>query len=253
VIVMTETKPNLALRAVRESMRMSQDDFANAIQLAGIRAGQPNAASKRLVQRWEAGDIIMPRPVYVRALEMATGRSLEQLGFPAGSDAFVVDDGRGGHDLEVRAGAYNPLAGAPRPVHGNYSGVWLSRYEYWSSSREAMFASLHHVLVLQHSDQLTVRSLPNSADSLVTMALSVDGNVVTGTWTENTSAEGFYRGAIYHGALQMQADATGRRMTGKWVGFGKSGETNTGPWSLEFRDASTSKAAVDRYDRPPEG
>lgn len=249
----TETKPNLALRAVRESLLMSQDDLARAVQQAGLRSGEPNDVSKRTVQRWEAGLIAMPRPVLARALEMATGRPLDQLGFPAGSDAMVVDDGRGGHDLEVRARAHSPLAGAPRPVHGNYSGIWLSRYEYYSSSRAAMFASLHHVLVLQHSDQLTVRSLPGSADSMVTMDLSVDGAVITGTWVEHTASEGFYRGARYHGALQMQADATGRRMTGKWVGFGKDGETNTGPWSLEFLDASTAKATVDRYDRPPAG
>jgi transcriptional regulator with XRE-family HTH domain len=245
------TKPNLTLKAVRESLRLSQDDMARAVQQAGARAGEPNAANKRLVQRWESGDIEMPRPVYVRALEMVTGRPIEQLGFPAGSDAMVVDDGRGGHDLEVRAPTYSPLTGAPRPGHGVYSGVWLSRYEYYSSSRQAMFSSLHHVVVLQHGDRLTVRSLPNSADSLVTMDLSVDGSVITGTWVENTASEGFYRGARYHGALQLQADATGRRMTGKWVGFGKDGETNTGPWLLEHLDSSTTKATVDRYDRPP--
>lgn len=248
---MTETKPNLALKAVRESMRMSLDDFARAVQLAGIRAGEPNQVSKRTVARWEAGGIAMPRPVLARALEMATGRPLDQLGFPAGSDAFVVDDGRGGHDLEVRHPAHQAFTGTPRPVHGNYSGIWLSRYSYWSSSRQAMFDSLHHVLILQHSDQLTVTSLAGSADSMLSMGLSVEGNVITGTWSENTAPEGFYRGARYFGALQMQADATGRRITGKWVGFGKDGETNTGPWSLQWLDGSTTKAAVDRYDRPP--
>jgi transcriptional regulator with XRE-family HTH domain len=230
---------------------MSLDDFARAVQLAGLRAGEPNQVSKRTVARWEAGRIAMPRPVLARALEMATGLPLDQLGFPAGSDAFVVDDGRGGHDLVVRAETRSPLAGAPRPVHGNYSGVWLSRYSYWSSSRQAMFDSLHHVRILQHSDQLTVTTIEGSADSVLTMGLSVEGSVITGTWRENTAREGFYRGAIYFGALQMQADATGRRITGKWVGFGKDGETNTGPWQLEYLDGSTDKATVAKYARPP--
>lgn len=41
-------------------------------------------------------------------------------------------------------------------------------------------------------------------------------------------------------------------MAGKWVGFGKSFEINSGPWELVLQDASTSKAAIDAYDRPPD-
>ena len=40
-------------------------------------------------------------------------------------------------------------------------------------------------------------------------------------------------------------------MTGKWLGFGKDFDVNTGPWELVFQDASTSKAALERYSRPP--
>lgn len=41
---------------------MSQDDFARALREAGRRAGEPNDASKRLVQRWEAGTSVSPGP-----------------------------------------------------------------------------------------------------------------------------------------------------------------------------------------------
>jgi hypothetical protein len=41
-----------------------------------------------------------------------------------------------------------------------------------------------------------------------------------------------------HGAFQLLAKPTGRRIAGKWVGFGKDHDVNTGPWSLEFLDAS---------------
>lgn len=251
------TKPNDALRAARLGMRMSQDDFAHALRAAGGRAGQPNDANKRLVQRWESGAIGTPRPIYARALEAVTGLPIESLGFPAGSDAYVVDDGRGGHDLEVRASAALGIApsGPARAAQGGgYSGIWLSRYEYYSSSRSEMFSSFHHVVLLQHGDRMSVRSLTGSgsANSVMTMDLTVDGSVITGTWVEQTDPEGYYRGGRYHGAIQMLVEPTGRRMTGKWVGFGKDMDINTGPWTLTFQDASTSKATLERYSRPPE-
>jgi hypothetical protein len=237
-------------------MLMSQDDFARQLREAGERTGQPNDANKRLVQRWESGAIVSPRPVYARALEAVTGLPIEALGFAAPiPQVRVRDDGRGGHDVEsatgsAPAGGAHPIA---RPaMRGNHSGVWLSRYEYYSSSREAMFTGLHYVVVLQHGDRLTVRSLPGSSDSPLTMDLTVDGNVVTGTWVEQTASEGHYRGARYHGAIQMLVEPTGHHMSGKWVGFGKDLDVNTGPWELVLQDASTSKATLEVYNHRPE-
>ena len=86
------------------------------------------------------------------------------------------------------------------------SGVWLSRYEYFSSGRDDAFVGQHYVVVLQHGDRLTLRSLPNSAGSQLTMDLTVDGNVMTGTWVEQTAPKGYYRGARYHGAIQLLAE-----------------------------------------------
>jgi hypothetical protein len=233
-------------------MLMSQDDFARAIRAAGARTGEPNDASKRLVQRWEAGDIAVPRPAYARALEVATGLPIASLGFSVPvPQARVSGDGHGGHDVEPTAGATRRTSPAASPS-GNYSGIWLSRYEYFSSGRDSTFTGRHHVVVLQHGDRLTVRSLPGSAKSSLTMDLTVEGSVATGTWVEETEADGYYRGARYHGAIQILAEPTGRRMRGKWVGFGKDLDVNTGAWELVFRDGSTSKATLDAYNRPPE-
>ncbi|MDW5326275.1 XRE family transcriptional regulator [Plantactinospora sp. KLBMP9567] len=249
------TAPNSSLRAVRLGMRMSQDDFARALQDAGRRAGQPNDANKRLVQRWESGSITAPRPVYARALEVVTGLPIESLGFAAAAYASVTPDGQGGHDLASPTSAPVMPAGAPASQgspYRNYSGIWLSRYEYFSSGRDEAFVGQHHVVVLQHGDRLTVRSLPNTAEGSLTIDMTIDGSVVTGTWTEQTDPSGYYRGGRYHGAIQMLVEPTGRRMTGKWVGFGKDMDINTGPWELVFRDASTSKATMDRYNRVPD-
>ncbi|MGP4002217.1 helix-turn-helix domain-containing protein [Streptomyces sp. 8N706] len=248
--------PNTALRAVRMGLLLSQDDLARALREAGRRVGEPNEASKRLVQRWESGSITSPRPVYARALETVTGLPIESLGFPPISvpQARVSDDGRGGHDVEAAAGGVAAATSGPTAqptASGNYSGVWLSRYQYFSSGREGTFTGLHYVVVLQHRNRLTVRSLPGSSDSPLTMDLTVDGSVITGTWVEQTADEGYYRGARYHGAIQMLAEPTGRRLVGKWVGFGKDMDVNTGPWELVFQEASTVKATLEAYNRRP--
>lgn len=240
-----QNPPNDALRAVRIAMRLSQDEFAGRLREAGIAT-----ANKRLVQRYESGEITAPRPATARALEMVTKLPLNSLGFPDAADRAVVDDGRGGHDLEVRASALPAALGPPRPA-GNYTGIWLSTYEYFSSTRKKEYEGTHYVVMLQHDDRLTVRSINGPERSLLTMDLVVDGSVVTGTWTEVTAVDGFYRGARYHGAIQMLAEPTARRITGKWVGFGKSMDVNTGPWTLSFVTASTSKAMIAEYGAPP--
>ncbi len=188
-----------------------------------------------------------------------TGLPVGSLGSTAPVQARDADDGHGGHDLAdgptgvpVARGSLT-LQTAPR---GNYSGVWLSRYEFVSSNRDnAVLLGLHHVVLLQHGSRLTVRSLPNAslnANSPLTMDLQIDGATVTGTWTEQTDPNGYHGGARYFGAIQMLAGPTGRHMAGKWVGFGKEFDVNTGPWGLRLLDADTGKAALAKCDRLPE-
>jgi len=86
----------------------------------------------------------------------------------------------------------------------------------------------------------------NTVGPVVINNLTVDGSVVTGIWVEQTADDGYYRGARYHGAIQLLVEPTGRRIAGKWVGFGKEMGINTGPWELIFQDASTDKATLDR-------
>jgi transcriptional regulator with XRE-family HTH domain len=245
--VETKPKPNLALRNARQGMHLSLDEFADRLRRAGA-----SSTSKRHVQRLENGEIVMPRPNTIRALEAVTGLPITSLGFPAGSDAMVVEDGRGGHDLLVRASRL-PSAGGPVRPHGRHTGVWLSTYEFFSSGRDQSFTNAHYVVLLQHDDRLTARSLNGPEKSLLTMEMMVDGNVITGTWVEETERDGYYRGARYFGAIQMIAEPTGRRITGKWVGFGRDMEINTGPWTLVFIDESTSQETLAKYNAPPPG
>ena len=244
VVVMSE--PNSTLRAVRLSMRMSQDELARAVRQAGERAGEPNTCTKRLVQRWEAGLVTMPRGAYVRALEYVTGQPAENLGFKPADETYGLDRGRA---MDTGGGAWIPLED-PK-AKGPLTGIWLSRYEYESSSRDGTFAGEHYVVVIQHGARVQVRSVPASASRLM-MDLSVNGQVVTGTWTEQTDPAGYYQGSVYHGAIQLLLDPTGHRMTGKWAGFGRDFDVNTGPWTLQLVSADTGKAALEKYDRQPE-
>lgn len=253
------TTPNATLRAVRLGLLMSQDDFARAIKEAGVLANRPNNANKRLVQRWEAGTTGTPQPVYARALEAVTGLPIESLGFSGAVPlARVAGDGHGGHDVQPSPEGVAPPAAGPTPQtspRANYSGVWLSRYEYFSSGRNQNLVGMHYVVVLQHGNRLTARSLPNGSSnphSPLTMDLTLDGSVITGTWVEQTATDGYYRGARYHGAIQMLIEPTGTRMAGKWVGFGKDMDENTGPWELRLQDASTAQSTIAKYNRPPE-
>ncbi|MFD8953955.1 helix-turn-helix domain-containing protein [Streptomyces xanthophaeus] len=255
----TAVVPNDVLRAVRIGLRMSQDDFAKAIRRAGQELGEPNEASKRLVQRWESGTSKTPRGVYARALERVTGRPVEALGFAlAVPVARVHTDGSGGHDMDAGAGGVtSAVVGAQAAAQADetFSGVWLSRYEFYSSSRAETYEGKHYVVIVQHGNRLTAQSLPGASsnpDSPLTLDLTVDRNVVTGSWVEQTASDGYYNGARYHGAVQLLVEPTGRRMAGKWVGFGKDFDVNTGPWELRLVDRSTSKAALEQYSLAPE-
>jgi transcriptional regulator with XRE-family HTH domain len=241
------TAPNETLRSVRRSMQLTQDDLVHKIRETGDKLGVHADINIRTVQRWEAGNTTSPRPAHARLLQMITGLPLEHLGFPSDADRVLLEDGRGGHDLAVRGAIREPGTAVPG---GFYGGIWESRYEYFSSGRDGAFLGKHTALLIQSGEHVTVRSLARSSRSTMAMTLTLEGTVLTGTWFEETEVDGYYRGARYHGAIQMLADPTGRRFTGKWIGFGKEGDVNTGPWTLTFLEGSTSREAIARHDRP---
>ena len=84
-------------------------------------------------------------------------------------------------------------------------------------------------------------------DSPLRLHMSVDGGVATGTWTERTSPNGYYKGATYHGTIQLLIDPLGRRLSGRWLGFGKNFRINTGEWELTWVESSTTKTVQRLY------
>jgi transcriptional regulator with XRE-family HTH domain len=237
---------NLALRTARIDARLSQEDLARRIREAGYRGGDPNGCTRGMVQRWESGQVRRPQGRYLIALENVLGVPAASLGF---ADAAAgMDRSRALADAGLDSPMPLPEPGAR---YGPLSGIWLSEYEFPSSGRGAVFSNRHHVLMLQRGAHLMVRSLPASASRL-SLELDVNGQVITGTWTEHTSADGYYRGAVYHGAIQMLADPTGQRMAGKWAGFSRDLEINTGPWTLELITESVTAEAIRQHDKRTE-
>jgi hypothetical protein len=168
-------------------------------------------------------------------------------------DPATADERYGLDREEAMATGDGPWIPLPDPeaTQGPLTGIWRSTYEYVSSGRGGQeFTSEHYVVLVQYDSHLQVRSLPESAPSRVKMDLTVNGQVVTGTWTEQTNPDGYYGGSIYHGALQMLLTATADRMAGQWVGFGRDFDVNNGPWTLKLVANSAGREAMERFNKP---
>lgn len=139
-------------------------------------------------------------------------------------------------------------AAAANILSSSLTGIWLSRYVYPSTGRGKEFVGQHYVVLRQQGNRLTAESLTHTTGSQLRLDLSHDGAVVTGSWRERTSPTGYYKGAVYHGTLQMFVDPAGRRMTGMWLGFGRDFKINSGQWQLIWCEADTSKAAQRAYE-----
>lgn len=193
-----------------------------------------------------------PRGAYARALEAVTGQPIENLGFGAEDTTRRQAIGMAGTAGIAAAAAWMPEARA-KGARGPLTGIWRSAYSYVSSSRgDKTFTSSHYVMVIQHGNRIQVRSLPKTAAGRVMMDLTVDGQVITGTWSEETDPDGYYKSSTYSGAIHMLIDPTGHRMKGKWLGFNRDGGISDGPWVLDLVSADTGNAAAEQYNRPVE-
>jgi len=239
---------NTAFRAARLDLDLSQDELAAALRRAGM-----TTCSKRLVQRWEAGAVKHPQGASVRALQQVFQARLVDLGFEEHKGRQEEPgDGLGRREvLTLGALVAMPVPEGKVAEAGKFEGIWLSRYEYYSSSRDEWHHCSHYCVIAHRGGRLRLRSLPQTAPGVISMELSVrDANVVTGTWEERTDPNGYYRGSVYYGAIQMTGDPSGRRLTGKWLGFGAESEVNDGPWTLTRVTRDTRKASLQSYNRP---
>lgn len=129
----------------------------------------------------------------------------------------------------------------------DFEGIWFSRYVYPSTRREGSFTGEHYLVTRQHGKRLIGQSLPHTTGSQLRIELALAGPVATGSWRETTSPDGYYKGATYHGTLQLVVDPSGRRMRGMWLGFGRDFTINSGEWELQRQESSAAKAIQRRY------
>lgn len=113
-------------------------------------------------------------------------------------------------------------------------GIWESTYSYPSSGREGMFEGHHYVRLLQKDHHFVFESLPKVNESYLIVRLSIEDDIATGSWQEQTEPTGYYQGAIYYGAIQLVINEDHTKLSGKWVGFGKDMEVNVGPWEFTY-------------------
>ena len=134
----------------------------------------------------------------------------------------------------------------------SFAGIWRSVYTYESSSRHETFHDSHYLIISHSGTRLQARSIPESNSSSLSIALTVEGRAITGTWREITDPSGYYRGITFHGAVQFLPDALLReRLTGQWVGFSRKGDkVNTGLWILEIVSRDTSPDAIAAFSKP---
>jgi transcriptional regulator with XRE-family HTH domain len=236
---------NLALKQARDRANLSQTGLAVRIQEWGFTTGEPNGCSRNMVQRWESGQTRCPQGRYLLALEAVLGQPAASLGFA--DQRYGMDRHQALADAGLDQGM--PLL-VPSGQYGPMTGIWLSAYDYFSSGRGQSFTGKHHVLILQRGARLMARSLP-AATSLLSLDMTANGQVVTGTWTEQTDPAGYYQGAVYHGAIQLLTEPSGHRLAGRWIGFGRELEINDGPWTLTLVDSLITPDAVERWNREP--
>ncbi len=126
------------------------------------------------------------------------------------------------------------------------SGIWHSRYEYFSSGQGQHLESEHYIVLRQDENRLAGESVPAVNGSVIRLDLIVDGQIVTGSWVEKTSETGHYRGSVYHGAVQLVVDPAGRSMAGRWVGYNRKLAVNSDVW--ELRRVASANAATEIRD-----
>src|ERR1700733_829378 len=86
------------------------------------------------------------------------------------------------------------------------TGIWHSTYTYTSSSRPGEFKTEQYLRLHRQGEHFIFESFPRQGESYIHIRLTLDGAIATGSWSEETDPNGYYKGAVYSGAIQLVVD-----------------------------------------------
>ena len=172
-----------------------------------------------------------------------------------GSDAWQIPYGmdRALALAETGLDSAFPLPGRTAERYGERSGIYLSVYGYPSSGRDSTFTSKHYVMVAARRE---ARDPVGSRAGFATRRWTCPptGASSPGPGQSRPGATVLIAARFTRALSQpIEDDNLGARtFAGKWAGFGKDGEMNTGPWSLTLVEQHLGEQAVERWNREPE-
>jgi hypothetical protein len=114
----------------------------------------------------------------------------------------------------------------------DFSGIWHSVYDYTSSSKPGTFQSESDVKIQAVGNQVIIQSTPNDFGDYILIRLTQDDRILTGSWYEQTSPKGSYKGVGYYGAIQLILSEDGNEMRGKWVAFDRQMNVRSDNWVI---------------------
>lgn len=138
-----------------------------------------------------------------------------------------------------------PRTRAGPGVRPSIAGIWLSEYEYETSSRRGEQQTSGHYLVLRKRDSEWIGiSRPQRHGSKLEVRGIIDRDrLFTAFWQEWTSGK-----KLYHGAFQLIIDPVATSMRGLWVGFNRRSTIGTGIWRMTLITRRTDPKTMRQYD-----
>ena len=110
-------------------------------------------------------------------------------------------------------------------TNDSLSGTWRCQYWYPSNTKPGTeeISGYTGTLLRRSGDHYVYESEPNEEGSYIFVRMTIDGDLATGTWYENTSPNGEFAGSTYSGAFQALVDKSNSKIEGKWAGIGQEG------------------------------
>jgi hypothetical protein len=114
----------------------------------------------------------------------------------------------------------------------DFSGVWLSTYDFKSGLTGDMLHTDHYVTMQRIGNQLIVESIPNTSGSYMMARFTLDGRIATGSYQSQNSPLSSTKEGLYYGAAQMVISEDGKSLIGMGVGYGKDMEVKPSDWRI---------------------